>query len=62
MFLGKVTFVCVLKCQPCDCTSLATSDKTFFAIVPSTGKEPVNVFKGASPIVERKTFTLSNSL
>ena len=38
-----------------------TSDKTFFALGPSTGKEPLHVFKGLSPIVDRIVFTASSS-
>ena len=52
----------MLKCQPADWTSLEISDKTFLAIVPSTGKDPLKEFKGASPIVERIVFTASNSV
>ena len=52
----------MLKCQPADWTSLEISDKTFLATVPSTGKDPLKEFNGASPIVERITFTLSSSV
>ena len=51
-----------MKCQPADWTSLLISFKTFFAVVPSTGKDPVYVLRGASPIVLKIVLTASNSV
>jgi len=52
----------VLKCQPADWTSLLISFNIFFAVVPSTGKDPVKVDYGASPIVLKILLTASSSV